>query len=368
MILDAITYGQYARRIGKGARNEAIHRFVAFIERRLGLTAVYPVHSIPFEKPELVEPYQIGQLLEAAGSVGSFRRVPSLPDEPRWRCWESTDSELKDGIATGISADSDRDAFVACIAATLRRQAADSSVPVASAISLVSGKRVPIPDQKTLPGYGIAASPDKAIARLAALLEIIEHAALRQALSYATELPALMVEQLRGERASLAKLLESCERYRLTVHAMHLPTDAPAAVVSVVLEDQSRLAPRFAAACAAHGSTAAALEKALLRALLARSRYRESGATDDKNMVHEAAQLMSLVGKKTAAATTALPRFDTPHEHLRALIDWCRARGYECTALSYGTSASNPTPWHIERIILPALQTEMTGTYSAANT
>ena len=35
---------------------------------------------------------------------------------------------------------------------------------------------------------------------------------------------------------------------------------------------------------------------------------------------------------------------------------WCRDKGYECISVSAGTSAANPTRWHVETVVMPDLQ------------
>ncbi len=222
---------------------------------------------------------------------------------------------------------------------------------------------------------GLATWPTIEGARLAGALEVIEREAYMIMWLNQLSLPRISLSKIRGQNSSLSELIDTCERYRLKIHAIRLITDAPTHAVCVIVEDESGAPPRFAVGLKAHRSLPYAIEKAMTEALRARVGYRRffsAGNTwNPKTPVHEvghrerlyywgveenARKLEFMIEGEEKEIAPAPWENDTPEEHLRRVIDWCRDSGYECVSISLGKSAKNPTPWHIEMVAIPELQ------------
>ena len=233
--------------------------------------------------------------------------------------------------------------------------------------------REPLIRQQTT--IGTATWPTKLGARLAGILEIIEREAYMVMWFNQLTLPRIALEPLRQKNGALDIVLERCERYRLRVHAVKMITDAPTHAVCAVVEDVSDLAPRFSFGLKAHRSLSLAVERALLEALRARrtfrSREEERNAWDPTMPIgkighiertfywalpQHAPRLSFLVEGKTIETKEAQWENDSDQAHFERLIVWCRNKGYECVSVSAGTSAANPTRWHVETVVMPDIQ------------
>jgi ribosomal protein S12 methylthiotransferase accessory factor len=222
---------------------------------------------------------------------------------------------------------------------------------------------------------GLATWSTREGALLRGALEIIERDAYMIMWLNQLTMPRISLAALRGKSSSLDSLLERCERYRLKVHAIHMTTDAPTHAVCVVLEDESGHIPKFAFGLKAHRSLTTTVEKALIEGLRAyRSCYKyfASGNTWDPSTPldtighrermyywgsgENASRLEFLIRGKEIKQESAVWENDTEEQHLKRLLDWCRSKNYECVSVSLGTSAKNPTPWHVEMVIMPDLQ------------
>jgi len=233
--------------------------------------------------------------------------------------------------------------------------------------------REPLIRQQTT--IGTATWPTKLGARLAGILEIIEREAYMVMWFNQLTLPRIALEPLRQKNSALHTVLERCERYRLRAHAVKMITDAPTHAICAIVEDMSDLAPRFSFGLKAHRSLSLAVERALLEALRGRrtfrSRGKERSAWDSSMPIEKighiertfywalpqhAPRLSFLVGGKEIEAKEAEWENDSDQAHFERLIAWCRDKGYECVSVSAGTSAANPTRWHVETVIMPGLQ------------
>ena len=222
---------------------------------------------------------------------------------------------------------------------------------------------------------GLATWPTIAGARLAGALEVIERDAYMVAWLNQLTLPRISLASLTPLDATLARALESCERYRLRPHVIKLMTDAPTHAVAVVLEDMSGRAPRFSFGLRTHRSLVAAVLKALGEALHAHRnfRFREKNSTlwnagsptselghsdrvDYWAIPEHAKHLEFFVAGPEMAAEAQPWDKDTEEVHLQRVVEWCAAKGFECVSASLGTSSKNPTSLHIEQVVIPELQ------------
>ncbi len=245
---------------------------------------------------------------------------------------------------------------------------------VSAAIHTLHKQKEPLIRQQTT--IGLATWPTLAGARLAGALEIIEREALMVMWFNQLTLPRINLSLLRNKKESLQALLQKCEKYRLKVHAIQMITDAPTHTICVVVEDLSIHAPRFTLGLKAHRSLTYCIEKALTEALRARHGYRSRIAKGvtwdprtpvDKIGHHErlyfwgqpenAKSLEFLIqGEEIEYKADAVWENDSEKAHLNRVLSWCRNNSFECVSVSLGKSVANPTPWHVEMVVMPDLQ------------
>jgi thiazole/oxazole-forming peptide maturase SagD family component len=442
MLFEGVPYAQYAAWMKKRGKRVRTEPLINFIERKLGVTVLYPTNDPLLGKIELAEVREIAELLKRTGIIKSLEYIEHLPDEPSIRLWECAYNLPGRHVSGGLSTNRDDEALYAALAEALERYlwstqtdyfrapqrattaeisragrhipperfvgfsneqrtrdqalalTADASYRWIRGTSLIDDRDVFLPAQtvsKTrdpLKGLereplireqstiGLATWPTKSGARHAAALELIEHDAYMILWLNQLTLPRVRMEQLRAKNSSLDTLMKSCERYLLNVHVVRMLTDAPAHAVCAIVEDKSERAPRFAVGLSANGSLARASEKAILEALRSRASYRRS--SNEKKEASEAVPLETIDhrgrrfywGKPEHASgleflirgaeedvSYAAWENDSREEHLNRIIEWCRTNNYECAAVSLGTSKKNPTAWHVERVVMPDLQT-----------
>ena len=222
---------------------------------------------------------------------------------------------------------------------------------------------------------GLATWPTKNGALLGGALEVIERDAYMIMWLNQLTLPRIDLTPWRAQSGQLDKLMADCERYRLRAHAMRLPTDAPADIVCVVVEDTTEHAPIFSVGLKAGHDIGHCIEGALLEAL--RSRLNARGYSKKQIaeiqkkklstinhverlaywMDNERARKLSFLIKGPVENIAPSPwANDTPIEHLARIKKWCADSGYEFISVSMGTSKKNPLPWHIEMVVIPELQ------------
>ena len=257
-------------------------------------------------------------------------------------------------------------------------------------VSLVSGKKVYLPAQavskaivpkeegepliRAITTNGLATSPTKLGARLAGILEIIERDAYMIMWLNQLTLPRIALGKLASEDPSIHHLIQKCEQYRLKLHAVRLLTDVPTYAICVVLEDVSGHAPRFAFGLRSHRSLPDAIQGAALEALRARRGYRAyfraGGSWDPATPVDKIGHIerrfywgsgnnaagLEFIIKGTEEQTSAIWENDTEEQHFQRIVEWCRNKEYECIAVDLGRSAANPTPWHVEMMVMPDMQ------------
>jgi ribosomal protein S12 methylthiotransferase accessory factor len=434
MIVDGERFGEVA-----GSRKAAAS-FVEFLERKLGITALYDRRRVAFGSLDLLEPLQLASTLLDRGVIDSFGPAEELPDEPPLRIWSCRIHDRAQSSGTGASANDDKAALFAALAESLERYiwwtqrdyflrpvrgtsgkmgsrfpiiaperfvsfsqqqreaspelrlSPDASYLWIRGTSLVTGKKTYVPAQTVGAAHnpsaaspreplirmqttnGLATWPTRTGARLAGALECIEREAFIILWFNQLTVPRAKLSSLRQRSASLDVLLSRCERYRLQVHIVPMLTDAPTHAVLAVVEDKSGVGSPYAFGLKADRSFAHAAEKALVEALRARrfSRYEDAAKKfDDSKQVDDighrervfywrkpehAMHLEFLVQGEEKEIDVAPWEHDTPEEHLARIVRWCKEKKFECVSVALGTSKANPTPWHIEMVIMPDLQ------------
>lgn len=221
---------------------------------------------------------------------------------------------------------------------------------------------------------GLATWPTKTGARLAGILEVVERDAYMITWLNQISPRRFNLSKLCDNNPVLARIVDKCERYRLRIHALQMVTDAPTHAVLVVLEDMSGFAPRFSIGLKAHRSLSHAIQKAIAEATRARRGYRlwsQAGNVWDMNTpVHEighrerlyywgapehAKNLEFLIQGSEIEEGPEEWHDQTEEEYLQYMLRWCAKKNFECVSVSLGTSASNPTHFHIEMVIVPEL-------------
>ena len=218
---------------------------------------------------------------------------------------------------------------------------------------------------------GLATWPTQKGAILRGALEVIERDAYMITWLNRLSPPRIDVAELRKNSIELDALVRQCERYRLAVTFVSMITDAPVPVVGALVEDKTSIGVPFALGLKASGSAADAACGALLEALRSRSnmrRRRKAGEWNAEKKPHEIRHwertLYWTEGKRTEQLRFL---FEGPHKAvpsdthdedslLERIIAWCRERNYELVSVPLTHSALNPTPWHIEMVVMPDLQ------------
>lgn len=258
-------------------------------------------------------------------------------------------------------------------------------------VSLVTGQRTYVPAQtvsaawrpgettpreplvRTQVTTGLATWSTQSGARLRGALECIERDAYMIWWFNQLAPPLADTEKLRTRSASLNDLIAQCERYRFRVHIIPLLTDAPTHAVCAMVEDLSSIGPRFSFGLKAHRSLPQAAEGSIMEALRARRFTRFGKAAEHydptkgveaighRGRVHyweiaeNATYLERILANGTREVPEAVWENDSEEEHLARIVKWCKEKGYEFVSVPFTRSRKNPTPWHIESVVIPEL-------------
>lgn len=223
---------------------------------------------------------------------------------------------------------------------------------------------------------GLATHPKKINALLLASLEIIERDAYMITWLNQISPEKIDINEFLKEKNSLSKLIKLCKQYRLLPHILSLPTDAPAYVVSIVLEDLSETLPRFTLGLKAHRNLAAAIEGAILEALRMHKVIRlekknkknnwnkNTKAVDIRHLdrllywsePERSERLNFLIKGKKKNLKNEIWENDTDKEHFERIVSWCKDKKYELASVSFSNSPSNIPKWNIEIVVIPEMQ------------
>ncbi len=222
---------------------------------------------------------------------------------------------------------------------------------------------------------GLATWPTQAGARCAGMNETLEREAYMIMWLNELTLPRYSLSSLRKLDPLLAKLIDDCEKYRLKMHVIKMPTDAPTHAVAVMIEDMSGIVPRFTIGIRAHRSLADAVLKGAgetVRAIRGHRYWTKQGnvwdpTTPAREVGHRdrlyywghpanAPRLEFLIAGPEIEAKTEAWDVESAEEHLERLVAWCREKNLEAVVVSLGNSPTNPTDLHIEMMVMPELQ------------
>lgn len=437
MLIDAVSVTETS---APDPSSRAVARFLAFLERRLGVHVVRDRRHHE-DDPQMAAALALSRLLLDNGIIERFYRNHPLPDEPRMCSWSAICKNRTHHQTGGGSWTSDGDALYAALAEALERYiwfmkddyfvgrtvataaeialkgayippqrfsgysdeqraedprrviSSDSKFTWIQGHSLVNGRPVYVPAQ-VVSGIGseyythgpaeplirppitngLATWTTQAGARNAGANEVIEREAYIVMWLNQLSLPRIALEPLAARDATLARLLASCARYGIKMHAIRLLTDAPTHAVAVVFEDLTGNAPRFTIGLRAHRNLTSAILKAAGETFRARRGHRLwtrentwDPATPARNVGHRdrlyywgvpenAKRLEFLIAGPEVETEDAEWEHDTPEQQLDRISAWCRVKNFECIAVSLGRSATNPTPLHIEMVVMPDLQ------------
>jgi ribosomal protein S12 methylthiotransferase accessory factor len=231
------------------------------------------------------------------------------------------------------------------------------------------------PEIRAATTNGLATSKTQRGARLRGALELIEREAYMMMWLNQLTLPRLSLRELCAGNAEIRRCIAACERYRLRVHVLELPTDAPTHAVAAVVEDLTDTPPRFTLGLNAHRSLSYAVPKAVTEALRARHFHRrwvsEGNSWDPSAKITDighrdrvyywgvpenARRLEFLTQGAEKPLVAQSWEKDSEEEHLERIVRWCAEKNVECVSVSLGRSKENPTPLHIEMVVMPELQ------------
>ncbi len=119
MIFDAVPFRDlYA---GSGSKDRALRAFTDFIERKLGLKAIYDLRTFPYGRADLTEPLERAELLMRHGIIKEYGRATAFPDEPQIKSWYAICNNEISHQTGGTTWDSDEDALYAAVSEGLER-------------------------------------------------------------------------------------------------------------------------------------------------------------------------------------------------------------------------------------------------------
>lgn len=120
MLMDGVKFDDTIR---DSPRKRAVASVVAFIERKLGVTAMYNRRSVPFGRLDLLEPLRIAAQLKEMGVINWYgpTDVRALCDEPPIRLWSCRIAEVEDSTSGGASVSDDAGALYAALAEAQER-------------------------------------------------------------------------------------------------------------------------------------------------------------------------------------------------------------------------------------------------------
>jgi len=436
MLFDGVPFLDLLKR-KRTFSDEALAALTRVVEKKSGGRLLFDAGQFPLNDPSLAEPELIARALRERGVLLSCSLSERLPDEPPTKAWRAQCSGERRQQVGGASWTSHEDALYATLAEALERfiwtertehfespvranVAAmrsekramlaperfvsfssahrnadrrkqlrdDASYQWIRARSLVSGNALFIPAQvasgvkldhdepliRDRNTNGLATFPTKDGAELAGMLELIERDAYLILWLNRLSAPRIALEALRAREPKIDAVLRTLARYRMRLHAVQMPTDAPTHAILAVIEDETGHAPRFSVGLKAHRDLSRAVEKAALEALRARSGVRRApsvaGAEQRETPVDRighrerlyywadpahADELSFLIEGAEVEVNGAVWESDSESEHRARILAWCKARSYECVSVSLTHSPWNPTPWHIAMIVMPDL-------------
>lgn len=106
---------------GESRLARSIASFVRFMEKRLGARFVFGSFSVPYERPDLIAAFKVGDALQRANIIESYVPVFGFYDEPRIRRWEARGLGRARNVSGGASGDDDTAALMAAFAEGLER-------------------------------------------------------------------------------------------------------------------------------------------------------------------------------------------------------------------------------------------------------
>jgi ribosomal protein S12 methylthiotransferase accessory factor len=119
MLIDGVRFDDAAP---KSSWSRGVSGFLAFIERKLGISALFDKRRIPFGRLDLSEPLQIASKLFDNGVIERYGpAAEDFPDEPPIRLWSCRLNDTEHIYAAGASVDDDKAAFTAALAESLER-------------------------------------------------------------------------------------------------------------------------------------------------------------------------------------------------------------------------------------------------------
>lgn len=221
---------------------------------------------------------------------------------------------------------------------------------------------------------GLATWTTQSGARLGGLQELIEREAYMVMWLNQLTLPRISINELCSRFPSLEKNVAMCERYQFKTHVIQLPTDAPTHALAVVMEDVSGSTPRYSIGIKAHRSLEHAVVKAMTEAMRSYRACRLwanegnvwDNTTPTANIGHrerlyywavpenEKYQEFMLRGKEIGVPSSAWDN-DSIEMNLERIVQWCTDKKFDCISVSLTKSAKNPTPLHIEMVMIPQL-------------
>ena len=221
---------------------------------------------------------------------------------------------------------------------------------------------------------GLATGPTKEFALLNGAMELVERDAFL--ITWLNQLTPekINLDSLAETDSRVKKLVTLCERYRLTLSVVILPTDAPAHAVCAVVQDSSNVGVEVTVGLKAHRELSTAVVGATLEALRIRKtvrfRNKHSPISPDKKASEiersersqfwgragSSANIAFLVQGESVTPEKAVWENDSIEEHWQRFVKWSIENDYEITSVDLSKSKKNVSPWQIHHVVMPQFQ------------
>lgn len=221
---------------------------------------------------------------------------------------------------------------------------------------------------------GLATGPTKEFALLNGAMELVERDAFMT--TWLNQLTPQKIDlgSLAKSDSRIKKLVTLCERYRLSLSVVMLPTDAPAYAVCAVVQDFSNVGAEVTVGLKAHRELTTAVVGAALEALRIRRTVRfrnkhspisaeKKGSDIDRSersqfwgRTGSSANIAFLIQGESVTPEKAVWENDSIEEHWQRFISWGSENNYEIISVDLSKSKKNASPWEIHHVVIPQFQ------------
>jgi len=221
---------------------------------------------------------------------------------------------------------------------------------------------------------GLATGPTKEFALLNGAMELVERDAFM--ITWLNQITPQKLDTglLSKTNPDIKKIIDKCEKYRLKLTLVVLPTDAPAHAVCAIVQDFTDVDAELSIGLKAHRKITTAVVGSALEALRVRRNIRSKNKYSPLDPSIKTADINAstrtqywgrkdssrklnflLQGTKKTFEPAAWEN-DSIEQHWQRFLDWSRKNDYEVASVDIGCSEHNVSPWHIHHVVIPKFQ------------